>query len=141
MTQIIFYILKGKLEYERQIFACRLAEKIYKLGSCVYIHTKDWHQSERINEDLWSFRAESFVPHQLNTETYTDNCPILIGHEGHPQRLMDVLINLNDYRPLFFSQFKYMAELIYDDDNIKIAGRKRYRFYKRHAHHLKMFYI
>ncbi|NQY51511.1 MAG: DNA polymerase III subunit chi [Piscirickettsiaceae bacterium] len=141
MTQISFYVLKGKSEFERQMFACRLAEKAYKLGNLIYIHTKDVHQSEQINKDLWAFRAESFVPHQLDTETHVDHCPILIGHEGNPQRLMDLLINLNDSRPLFIDQFKRMAELINDDNNIKITGRKRYQFYRQHAYNLEIFYI
>ena len=141
MTRISFYVLRGKLERERQVLACRLAEKAYKLGKQIYIHTKDSQQSEQMNQALWTFRAESFVPHQLNTEADTDSCPVLIGHEGNPQRLMDLLINLNDVQPLFFSQFERVAEFINDDDAIKIAGRERYQFYKQHAYTLDTFYI
>lgn len=141
MTRISFYVLKGQQELERQVFACRLAEKAFKLGHHVFIHTKDAQQSEQMDKALWAFRAESFVPHQLNTEDDPDNCPVLIGHEGNPPRLMDLLINLNDEQPLFFSQFERMAELINDDDTIKTSGRERYQFYKQRGYDLDTFHI
>ncbi len=141
MTRISFYVLKGQQENERQVFACRLAEKAFKLGHHVFIHTKDAQQSEQMDKALWAFRAESFVPHQLNTEDDADNCPVLIGHEGKPPRLMDLLINLNDEQPLFFSQFERMAELINDDDTIKTSGRERYQFYKQRGYDLDTFHI
>lgn len=141
MTRISFYVLKGKQEHERQVFACRLAEKAYKLGKQVYIHTQNADHSEQLNQALWAFRADSFVPHQLNDNNDTEDCPILIGHDTKPPRLMDLLINLNDSQPLFFSQFERMAELINDDDTIKTSGRERYQFYKQRGYDLDTFHI
>jgi DNA polymerase-3 subunit chi len=141
MTRISFYVLKGQQEEERQVFACRLAEKAYKQGNHIYIHTRDAEHSEQINKALWAFRAESFVPHQLNSEDNVEDCPVLIGHEGNPPRLMDLLINLNETQPLFFSQFERVAELINDDTNIKTAGRERYQFYKQRGYDLDTFHI
>jgi len=141
MTRISFYVLKGKLENERQVFACRLAEKAYKLGNHVYIHTQDAEQTEKLNKALWAFRATSFVPHELNDGNDDQDCPILIGHDASPPRLMDLLINLNDEQPLFFSQFERMAELINEEENIKTTGRERYQFYKQRGYDLDTFHI
>ena len=141
MTRISFYVLKGQQENERQVFACRLAEKAYKLGKHVYIHTQNSQQSEIINQTLWSFRADSFVPHQLNDGQESDGCPVLIGHDGKPPRLMDLLINLDATQPLFFSQFERMAELINDDEDIKLAGRERFQFYRQRGYDLETFRI
>ena len=141
MTRISFYVLKGQLEHERQVFACRLAEKAYKLGNLVYIHTKNSEQTEQLNQALWSFRADSFVPHELNNSNDEQDCPVLIGHDTTPPRLMDLLINLNDEQPLFFSQFERMAELINDDNTIKATGRERYQFYKQRGYDLDTFHI
>jgi len=141
MTRISFYVLKGQLEHERQVFACRLAEKAYKLGKHVYIHTENAQQSETMNQTLWSFRADSFVPHQLNDGQDADDCPVLIGHDVKPPRLMDLLINLDATQPLFFSQFERMAELINDDEDIKLAGRERFQFYRQRGYDLETFRI
>jgi len=133
MTKISFYILKGTQDEQRQHFACRLAEKAYRLGHQVYIHTNNAEQSEQVNQALWAFRADSFVPHQLNDGQNSDS-PVLIGHDLAPDKLMDFIINLSHIQPTFFSQFKRMAELLNDHDEIKTAGRERYRFYQQRGY-------
>jgi DNA polymerase-3 subunit chi len=137
MTRIDFYILKGQQEHDRQVFACRLAEKAYKLGHQVYIHTRDAEHCEQLNQTLWSFRADSFVPHQLDDGQTNDHCPVLIGHDTKPPRLMDLLINLNNEQPLFFSQFERLAEIIDSNEDTKVAGRQRFQFYKQRGYELK----
>ncbi len=134
MTNISFYILKGDTEHDRQVFACRLASKAYHQGKQVYIHTQNEQQSRQLDEMLWSFRAESFIPHQLVDND--NDSPILIGHEARPPRLMSLLINLNNEQPLFFSQFERVAECINDDHDIKTAGRQRYQFYQHRGYEL-----
>lgn len=134
MTKIDFYILKGQEDTDRQVFACRLAEKAYKLGHHIYIHTANAEQSKQLDEALWSFRADSFVPHQLDDGHAGTDCPVLIGHNSTPPRLMHLLINLNTEQPLFFSQFERMAEVIDNNDTIKVAGRRRFQFYKERGY-------
>lgn len=136
MTKIDFYILKGHDPHNRQVFACRLAEKAYNLGHQIYIHARDAEQCEQLNQTLWSFRADSFVPHQLDDGESNDHCPVLIGHGATPPRLMDLLINLNTEQPLFFSQFERVAEIIDDSEDIKVAGRQRFQFYKHRGYTL-----
>jgi len=136
MTKISFYILTGTHAEDRQVFACRLTEKALRLGHHVYIHTDNAQQSEQLNQTLWSFRADSFVPHQLN-DGQDNNCPVLIGHDAPPPRLMDFIINFSTQQPKFFSQFERMAELLNDNDQIKQAGRDRYRFYQQHGYEIE----
>ena len=136
MTKISFYILKGDDSNNRQHFACRLVEKAQRLGHHVYIHTDNAQQSEQLNQALWTFRPDSFVPHQLNTGQ-DNTCPVLIGHDAAPPRLMDFIINLSTNQPKFFSQFERMAELLNDNDKIKQAGRDRYRFYQQHGYEIE----
>lgn len=136
MTRIDFYVLKGKQEHDRQVFACRLAEKAYKLGNQVYIHTRSAEQQQQMNDILWSFRADSFVPHQITDDSDSNHCPVLIGHNAKPPRLMDLLINLDDEQPMFFSQFERLAEIIDDAESTKLAGRQRFQFYKQRGYDL-----
>jgi DNA polymerase-3 subunit chi len=136
MTRVSFYLLKGSVEHDRQVFACRLIEKAYKQGHHIYIHTDNAEKAEQVNQILWSFRADSFVPHQLIDAPNADNCPVLIGHNTKPPRLMDLLINLGTEQPIFFSQFERVAEFINDDQQLKIMGRERYRFYQQRGYEL-----
>lgn len=141
MTKIDFYVLKTADSANRQVFACRLAEKAYQQGHHVYIHTGSPEESQQINETLWSFRADSFVPHELHQHADHEDCPVLIGHDSNPPRLMDVLINLNPQQPLFFSQFERLAEIVDDNNDIKQSGRQRYQFYKQRGYQLDTHHI
>jgi DNA polymerase-3 subunit chi len=137
MTRISFYILNAKGEAERQAFACRLVEKIYHQGQQIYIHTHNAAHSKAVDEALWTYRAESFIPHDIHQVDIRPVAPILIGYgETTPPHLMDVLINLTDEQPLFFSQFNRVAEILDNTDIVKAAGRERYQFYKHRGYEL-----
>jgi DNA polymerase-3 subunit chi len=137
MTRISFYILKGEQEHDRQVFACRLIEKAYVQGQHIYVHTESAQQTEQLDQLLWSFRSDSFVPHQMMQEQGQEDCPVLIGHDTNPPRLMNLLINLSPQHPLFFSQFERVAEFINDNSDTKVQGRERYRFYQQRGYELE----
>lgn len=138
MTRISFYLLKSTQPEQRQAFACRLVEKIYHQGQQVYIHTDNARDSAAVDEALWAIRPNSFVPHEIVQAENDNSSPVLIGHgDNTPPRLMDVLVNLTDQQPLFFSQFERVAEIIDDNDSIKQAGRERYRFYQQRGYELE----
>lgn len=142
MTRISFYVLKSSQAEQRQAFACRLVEKIYHQGQQVYIHTDNAEQSAAVDAALWAVRPESFVPHEILDSGSDNSSPVLIGHsDSAPPRLMDVLINLTDAQPLFFSQFERVAEIIDDNDAIKQAGRQRFQFYKQRGYELETHHI
>lgn len=138
MTRVSFYLLNSIDPDERHHFVCRLAEKAYLQGNQVMIYTDSLAQSQAIDKALWTFRADSFVPHQiLTTDTSAITAPVLISHQNTaPPKLMDVLINLNPVQPLFFSQFERLAEIIDANEETKEQGRIRYRFYQERGYHL-----
>lgn len=142
MTKVSFYILDTTHPQDRQQFACRLVEKAYLQGHQVFVHTENPAQTEAMDQALWAFRADSFVPHQVLTAEDDINAPVLISHQqSAPPKLMDVLINLNPTQPLFFSQFERLAEIIDADEDIKQQGRIRYQFYKDRGYHLDTHHI
>lgn len=142
MTRVSFYILNSQDPHSRQAFACRLAEKAWREGHQVFIYTENADQSAAMDNALWAFRPESFVPHQIMAESAAVTAPVLISHGNTPPpRLMDVLINLNAEQPLFFSQFERLAEIINDEQQVKQHGRQRYKFYQDRGYHLDTHHI
>jgi len=134
MTHIDFYILAGEQAHGREKLACRLAEKVYKLGHRLYIHTGDAAHSRLLDELLWTFRSGSFVPHELRDD---DESPVRIGHDPEQAAPAEVLINLAPQVPLFFSQYERVAEIIDQSPAHKDSGRERYRFYRDRGYTLK----
>lgn len=129
MTQVDFYILKSAPSNGLEQLTCKLVDKAYQRGHRIYVHTTNPQQSQQIDDLLWSFRADSFIPHcQLTNEA--EQTQVLIGHDAEPPLECDVLINLANEVPLFFSRFPRVAELVGSDEEQKQQARKRFRFYR-----------
>jgi DNA polymerase-3 subunit chi len=132
MTQVDFYILNDNQPGALPLFTCRLTEKAYRQGHQVYIHADSDGQLRHLDELLWTFRDGSFLPHRIH-EPGADiggDQPILLGRAVEPDVPGDVLLNLAEEVPVFFSRFNRVAELVGGDDSQIAAARNRYRFYK-----------
>lgn len=137
MTRVDFYILQQQHAEARQRFACRLAAKAWQQGNRVYIHTAGAEQSRRLDELLWTFNTESFIPHSLDDDAAADAVPVHIGHGGEPQHHDEVLINLAPEVPLFFSRFERVIELVDQHEETRQQGRERFRFYRDRGYPLE----
>ena len=141
MTRVDFYILSGDSADQRLELACRLAEKALASGQQLFIHTQDSETCSRLDEKLWTFRAESFVAHRAISagDSSFEDEPVVIAHDVEPDGSRPVLINLaldDDKPPVFFSRFERTLEIINDQPTIKSAGRNRWNFYKQHNYPL-----
>lgn len=138
MTRVDFYILDDPSPTARQVFACRVAEKAHQQGHRVYLHTTGPGASAQLDTLLWTFRDGSFVPHGLlERDSAPQETPVHIGHGQDPGPHMEVLINLAEQVPPFFSRFERVAEVITADPQQKALGRERFRYYKERGYELK----
>jgi DNA polymerase-3 subunit chi len=138
MARVDFYVLKQAGEHTRQTFACRLAEKAYRLQNTVHIHAADQAAAKSIDELLWSFREGSFVPHHIvGSGTAERSSAITIGCDEHSIDDRDLLINLGVDVPAFAASFPRVAELVSSDDECKQQSRKRYAEYREKGHTLE----
>ncbi len=130
MTRVDFYILQDARPDARHTFTCKLTEKAYKQGHQVYINTASDQQMKQLDDLLWTYRDDSFIPHDCYTAGERAAQTILLGHAVEPEGPSDVLINLAGDIPRFFSRFNRVAELVAGDDTDRESARARYRFYK-----------
>ncbi len=132
MAEISFYILPSELTQERDEFACKLIEKAYRSGCFCYVLTDNAAQSQKIDDLLWTFRAGSFIPHQI----YTGELPalekvILIGSLDVPELWQKIVINLSSYCPKQFDTIERILEILDNSEATKELGRNRYRQYQQ----------
>jgi len=137
MTRIDFYIIEDDQRQARPLLACRLAEKAYGLDHTIYIHTGDQQQAQQLDQLLWTFRDGSFIPHCLRHDEVADQAPVVIGYDTEPETHNQVLINLDNEVPLFFSRFERVAEVIAGDEEARKLGRERFKFYRDRGYELK----
>ena len=129
MTQVDFYILQDEAARARPLLTCRLTEKAWKQGHRVYINTDTQQQVGELDDLLWTFRAGSFIPHAVYTEADREQ-PVALGHALEPDGFDDVLVNLANEVPPYFSLFDRVAELVGADAEQRAAARDRYRYYQ-----------
>jgi len=137
VTQVDFYLLQDDSAQIRASFACRLADKAYRLGNRVYIHTASAEQTRQLDDLLWTFQQNSFVPHAIYQAAQHNPPPVLLAHNSEPDASIQVLINLSAEVPLFFSRFERVAELVNQNADIHQQGRSRYSFYKDRGYPLR----
>lgn len=138
MTHVDFYLLQQSGAQDRLIFACRLAEKAFRQGSQIYLHTDNEAQSQQLEQLLWSFRPSSFLPLQQASDSSEGNTrPVVFGHDQPPAQCRQLMINLSSTVPEFFSRFERLAEIVVRDTDITAKSRINYRFYKDRGYPLK----
>jgi DNA polymerase-3 subunit chi len=131
MADITFYVLSSQSQQERLLFACKLIEKAYRSGCFCYVLTDSDGQSQQLDNLLWTFRAGSFIPHQL----YTGELPvleqtILIGSLPAPAQWQKTVINLSSHA----ASAERVLEILDNSETTKALGRKRYREYQQAGH-------
>jgi len=138
MARVDFYLLQQAGAQSRHSFACRLAEKAYRLENTVHIHTVSQEDADRVNDLLWTFRDGSFVPHDLLEDTGSGlQSPVTISCSVDNIEPRDLLINLCDEIPPFAETFPRVAELVSSDEPCKQSSRKRFSTYRDQGHTLE----
>ncbi|MBD3648861.1 MAG: DNA polymerase III subunit chi, partial [Pseudomonadales bacterium] len=125
MTRIDFYQIDS--DEQPLEFTCRLLEKIYRRGHEIFVYTADNEQARILDDLLWTFRPDRFIPHSLLDAG--EAAPIQIAHQGEPAH-KDVLVNLSNRVPEFFSRFDRVAEVVQLDENSRDAARQNYKYSK-----------
>ncbi len=128
--RIDFYLLESNQNEARLLIACRLLEKAYTRGHKVYVLCNNQHDAELIDELLWTFKEESFIPHNLQGEGPEPPPPIQIGYDKVPRGFNDILLNLTPQVPAFYTQFKRVIELVINEEEAKEQSRANYRNYR-----------
>jgi DNA polymerase III subunit chi len=128
MTLVDFYVLPETTSEARWLFACRLIDKVHKLGHRVLVAVDDQAQAQAFDELLWSFKPESFIPHQILGRQGTS--PVEITFTGEAGDHQGLLLNLSASIPSYFSRFERLSEVVIQEPQALITSRERFSFYK-----------
>ncbi|HET8609608.1 MAG TPA: DNA polymerase III subunit chi [Burkholderiales bacterium] len=133
MTQVDFYT---HVE-DRLRTACVLAGKAYASGMRVLVFCADHAAAQKFSHLLWSAPSTGFVPHCMATDALAGITPVIVDHEGTNIPHDEVLINLRDEWPPFFSRFQRLLEIVSLDEAEREAARQRFRFYRDRGYEIR----
>ena len=130
MSRIDFYVLPDHKDNGRSLLACRLTDKAYNLGHTVYLFTGSEAQAAALDDLLWTFRQDSFVPHERYPLAGEESSPVLIGTAPPLTVSAQVLINFTDTLPEGFESFERVVELVDQHPDVLAQSRERFRQYR-----------
>jgi len=152
MIQVSFYVLPEVTPQGRLRLACKLVEKAYTAGHPTYVYTPVESVARSIDDLLWTFPRNKFLPHCLVMDLRSPTPPIVIGDERSSKTLMHetldqmraclpepkdldlipgpVLVNLGNEVPRFFASFTKILELIDPNPEGLQTGRNRFSYYR-----------
>ena len=130
MDRVDFYLLGSPKREDQHRLACRLAEKAWQKGHSVFVRAGCAAAVAQLDDLLWTFRADSFVPHAVYSPQEGATLPVLVGMDIAPSGPVGVLINLHASVPVGFEQCTRLAELVGPDEASRDSARKRYRLYR-----------
>jgi len=132
MTRIDFYQLDPERHRYDQV-VCQLCQKAYDSDQLTLLLTHDPQQSQQLDQKLWTFRDDSFLPHD-SEESASPVTPILIHDNPDPRGDRQLLINLSASVPPYFAQFERVIELVTEDN--RQQARAHYSYYKERGYPL-----
>lgn len=134
MTRIDFYrYAQDKLRY-----ACRLAARAYDAQKRVVVYAPDREVLQAFDKALWTFQATRFVPHCFAGSDLAAETPVILATSGDALPHHEVLLNLADEWPPFFSSFERLLEIVGADEEDKERARGRYVFYHKRGYDIRV---
>ena len=133
MTRIYFYFNVG----DKQQVTTGLVESALAKRRQVTICVADESSAESISADLWQHKPEGFLPNVLANHAAAAQTPVVIHWKNQAMLQDELLINLTQTEPSFFSRFTQLIELVGDDEQDKIAARVRFKFYRDRGYEIK----
>lgn len=138
-TQVHFYLLPDDTASDvnaHLLQACVQASYCFRNQQKVYVFTNDQPSAHQIDELLWSFEPDSFVPHNLVGEGPSYGAPVEIGFTA-PKNRRPFLINLASRIPSFAKQYSHIIDFVPAEPSLKQQARERFKQYRQAGFHIE----
>ncbi len=133
--KIDFYIIENGGEAEAWLAACEQTAAAATTGK-VYLYTANEAASDQMDDLLWSYQPDAFIPHQCLDVNDPEPPAVQIGNMPPPSDYTGTLINLQPTLPAFYTQFDRLVEIVFSDPTVQQLARERYKHYRDAGHEL-----
>lgn len=130
MSRVDFYFIPQQGSQARLLFACRLLEKAYQQQHQIYVHLETAEKARFFDQLLWTYRDDSFIPHQFQNEKTGLGSPIQIGYSPTPDTEAEILLNMHPEIPSFHGRFKRILEIMPKEDATLALAEEHRAFYE-----------
>lgn len=129
MRADFYLIAKPRFLEQPLLLVCELARKAHDADQPCLILARDQQQAEALDDLLWDFDPEAYLPHQIAGQDEDDEItPILIVTPGTESPERALVINLRD--EVAPGRYERVLEVVPADDSAREPLRKRWREYQ-----------
>ncbi len=130
MSRADFYLIdKPRFREEPLQLVCALTARAFDSGQPCLILAASMAQAEALDDLLWAFDPESFIPHQIAGQGDDDaEVPVLIVPPGVVSAERPLLLNLRE-APVE-GIFERVLEIVPADEAARGASRERWKAYR-----------
>ncbi|RDS82977.1 DNA polymerase III subunit chi [Dyella monticola] len=130
MPRADFYLIaKPRFSEQPLLLVCELARKAFAAQQPVLVLTRDFAQAEALDELLWSFDEDAYIPHQLAGDDDDAGTAVLIAPPGVDAPARPLIINLREQCPQQYGE--RVLEVVAADPTEREGSRVRWREYQR----------
>ncbi len=130
MPRADFYLIaKPRFRDDPLLLVCELARRAHDAGSPTLILARDAAQAEAIDDALWAFDPDAYIPHQIvGMDDDEDAAPVLIAppESAAPGRVL--VINLRDAAVML--PCERVLEVVPAEASAREPLRQRWKDYK-----------
>ena len=129
MARADFYLIqKERFREDPLLLVCELAKRGYAANLPMLILARDSAQAEALDDLLWSFDPDEYLPHQIVGDDEDELCPILIATPDMDVPARPLLVNLRDEVPA--GSFDRVLEVVPADPSARGPLRERWKHYQ-----------
>ncbi len=130
MSRADFYLIaKPRFRENPLLLVCELARKAHDAGQPTLILARDAAQAEALDDLLWAFDENAYIPHQIaGVDEDEDEAAVLIAAPGHDPPSRPLVINLRD--GIAPGDYQRVLEVVPADESARGPLRQRWREYQ-----------
>lgn len=137
MRADFYLIAKPRFREQPLLLVCKLVQKALAAGQPLTILARDHAQAEELDDLLWAFDEDAFIPHQLAGNDDDHEVAVLIAPPGIDTLPRPLVINL---RPdPVRDTFERVLEVVPADPAERDESRQRWRAYQQAGIQLKKY--
>lgn len=130
MPRADFYLIdKPRFREQPLLLVCELARKAFASQQPTLILARDFAQAEALDELLWSFDEDVYIPHQLAGDDDDGQTAVLIVPPGVDAPPRPLIVNLREACPQHYGE--RVLEVVAADPAERDGSRIRWREYQR----------
>lgn len=132
-----FYLIdKPRFRAQPLLLVCELAKRAVEAGQPTLVLARDAAQAEALDDLLWSFDPDAYVPHQIaGLDEDEDEADVLIATPEADVALRPLVINLRD--AAVDGSFQRVLEVVPADSDARGGSRERWKQYQARGLELK----